>query len=75
MLLQTTLLYRFSDDDYRRLEAIGRAMKEMREATFIKRLLAMDEHAAQLVEHRRALQDAVARFQVGHWTFLSHDLP
>ena len=60
------------DNDYRSLEAIGRATKEMREATFIKRLLAKDEHAAQLIKHRRALQDAAARFQVGHWTFLSH---
>ena len=49
---------------YRKLETIGKAMKDMRKTTLIRRVLSNNEHATQLGDHRRALQDAVTKFQV-----------
>ncbi|PIL37752.1 hypothetical protein GSI_01446 [Ganoderma sinense ZZ0214-1] len=49
-----------------KLETVGKAMKEMRKMTLLRRLLSKDEHATQLVEHRRTLQDAVVKFQLMH---------
>ena len=56
----------------RKLETVGKAMKEIDQTTLFRRVLSKDKHAAQLVEYRRALQDAIAKFQVGrsHETFV-----
>ena len=40
-------------------------MNKMRKTTLFQRLLGKGEHATQLVDQRRALQDAIAKFQVG----------
>ncbi|KAM5542534.1 hypothetical protein V8D89_003993 [Ganoderma adspersum] len=47
-----------------KLETIGGVMKEMRKTTLVRRLLSKGEHATQLVDQRRALQDAIAKFQL-----------
>ena len=40
-------------------------MNKMRKTTLFQRILAKSEHATKLVDQRRALQDAIAKFQVG----------
>ena len=52
-------------------------MNKMRKTTLFQRLLAKGEHATQLVDQRRALQDAIAKFQVGaslHSALLFRDI-
>ena len=53
------------DLGHRKLENIRTAMSEMGKVTLIRRLLLKDKHMAQLADHRRALHDAIAKFQVG----------
>ncbi|PIL37751.1 hypothetical protein GSI_01445 [Ganoderma sinense ZZ0214-1] len=45
------------------LESIGKAMGQMRQESFVRRLLSKDEHAAQLVQHREDLQNALDKFK------------
>ncbi|KAM5542528.1 hypothetical protein V8D89_003987 [Ganoderma adspersum] len=47
----------------RKLETIGKAMRDMGRTTLVRGILLKENHAAQLVDHRRTLQDAVAKFQ------------
>ena len=54
-----------ADNYCRKLETIWRDMNKMRKTTLFQRLLAKGEHATQLVDQRRALQDDIAKFQVG----------
>ncbi|TBU36976.1 hypothetical protein BD309DRAFT_974903 [Dichomitus squalens] len=53
-----------------RMQTIGDIMSRMRGESFVRRLLAKDEHATSLADHRRALQDAISKFQIMQLTRL-----
>ncbi|TBU39223.1 hypothetical protein BD309DRAFT_872738 [Dichomitus squalens] len=46
------------------LQRIGGAMALIGKESFVRRLLAKDEHAERLADHRQTLQDAMSKFQV-----------